>query len=145
MIQKTLCFIFLLHLFYSGTAPAAEHDAKNVLAIATGSTPNLDDPRISIVNRQLEAISNSCASTSSRGAGIHDKLTYAHSQLKVRQSLLVMLVDFVAIAHARCSSIDDSTLLGLYVLERNDGASHNSTVAKIIRNPKPLIAKWRSR
>lgn len=64
-------------------------------------------------------------------AGIHDKLAKAHSLLRVNQSLLELLSDFVRIANAQCRNIDDGTLISLYVLERNSGVSHSVTVARL--------------
>lgn len=139
----TVARIFLL----VGVMPFAyadEIDAKNLLLNSSEISLSANDPRIAIVHSQLETIRSYC-STTSKGAPIHDKLAYSYSRLRVNQSLPVFISDFVRIALAQCSKVDDSTLLGIYVLERNDGASHNTTVAKIIRNPAPLIAKWRSR
>lgn len=123
---------------------ANEHDAKNFITVATGSVPSLGDARIKIVDQQLNAIKSSCAATST-GAGIHDKLAKLHSLLQVNQSLLELLSDFVRIASAQCRNIDDSTLISLYVLERNSGASHSTTVTKLSKTPGTLLAKWKGR
>jgi hypothetical protein len=136
-------FIGLLaFLVFASVAQANEGDARNFITMATDSVPSSSDPMIEVVSRQLETISYSCAGTS-RGGLIVDKLTKAHSLLKVQQSLLVLLSDFVSIARAQCSRVDDITLISLYVLERNAGASHIATVAKLIKNPRSLIAKWK--
>ena len=131
-------------LFVSRHAAADETDARNFLTVATGSVPSPNDPRVSIVQRQLEMIERYCAATSS-GPGIHDKLAYAHSQLQVQQSQMAMLTDFVRIAKAQCSHVNSSTLVTLYVLERNSGTSHFATVEGLTKNPKGLLAKWKSR
>jgi hypothetical protein len=131
-------------LFVSRYAAADETDARNFLTVATGSVPSSNDPRISIVQRQLEMIERYCAATSS-GPGIHDKLGYAHSQLQVQQSQMAMLADFVRIARAQCSQMNSSALVTLYVLERNSGTSHSATVERLTKNPKGLLAKWKSR
>jgi len=123
---------------------ADEHDAKNFITVATGSVPSPGDSRIKTVDRQLSAIESSCAATS-KGAGIHDKLAKAHSLLRVNQSLLELLSDFVRIANAQCRNIDDGTLISLYVLERNSGVSHSVTVARLSQSPSALVTKWSNR
>lgn len=122
---------------------ANDYDAENFITVATGTVPSPGDAKIKAVSRQLRAIEASCANTS-RGAGIHDKLAMAHSLLRTSQPLLDLLTDFVHIANAQCKRFDDSTLISLYVLERNSGASHTATVAKLLRNPGPLVTKWRN-
>jgi hypothetical protein len=119
-------------------------DARNFLTVATGGTSPSNDPRVLEVKRQLEAIESACSSTS-RGAGPHDKLGKAHSMLDAKVPLLVLLADFTRIAAAQCGTFDDSSLLGLYVLERNSGRSHSSTVAALRSNPRALVAKWSNR
>lgn len=137
--------IFVCALLLSSVVgQASEVDAKNFITIASGSVPSPTDPRIRTVERQLNLIDSTCASTS-KGAGIHDKIGMAHSNLKVSQSLFELLNDFVSIASAQCNRIDDSSLLALYVLERNSGQSHIQTVARLKKNPGALIAKWSSR
>ena len=123
---------------------ADDTDAKNFITIATSSVPSPSDSRIEVVNRQFEVIREYCRSTS-RGASIGDKVAKSHSLLTVQQSLLAFLGDFVGVARAQCSHVDDSTLLSLYVLERNAGASHTSTIGRLTRNPGALVAKWSSR
>ena len=125
-------------------ARADDTDAKNFITVVTGSVPLSGDSNIGAVSRQFEIIRDYCHSTS-HGASIGDKIAKSHSLLKVQQSLLVLLSDFTRIARAQCSRVDDSTLLSLYVLERNSGASHRTTVEKLSRNPTALIAKWSSR
>lgn len=137
-------FGFCVAMLISRNVAADEADARNFLTIATGSTPSSNDPRISIVQRQLEMIEHYCAATSS-GPGIHDQLGFAHSQLKVQQSLLTLLTDFVRIARAQCSQVSSTTLVTLYVLERNSGASHFSAIEGLMKNPKVLLARWKSR
>lgn len=116
-------------------------DARNFLGVATGTVPSVNDPRIEVVAQQLESIHADCAS-SSHGAPIYDQLAFAHSELKVQQSLLGMLTDFVRIARAQCSKFDQATLVTLYLLERNSGASHGATVERLIKNPRPMVLKW---
>lgn len=123
---------------------ADEHDAKNFITVATGTVPSSGDAKIQSVDRQLRTIEASCASTS-RDAGIHDKLAKAHSLLHTSQSLLDLLTDFVHIANAQCKRLNDSTLISLYVLERNSGTSHKATVAKLSKNPGLLVTKWSNR
>jgi hypothetical protein len=129
---------------FAGAARADDGDARNFLTIATGSVADPGDPRIQVVRRQLDAITAACGGTSS-GAGIHDKLGKGHSLMKTQQPLLQLLADFVRIAQAQCSAIDDTTLITIYVLERNAGAGHTATVNRVIANPKTLIAKWSRR
>lgn len=119
-------------------------DARNFITVATGSTPSPNDPRVFEVQKQLEAIETACSRTS-RGAGIHDKLGKGHSLLDAKVPLQVLLADFTRIAAAQCGNMDDSTLIALYVLERNSGRSHSSTVAALRNNPQALAAKWNSR
>ena len=95
-------------LFFSHHAAANETDARNFLTVVTGSVPSANDPRISIVQRQFEMIEHYCATTNS-GPGIHDKLGYGHSQLRVQHSLMAMLTDFVRIARAQCAQVDSTT------------------------------------
>lgn len=135
---------FCVVLSVSPAAVADEADARNFLTVATGSVPSPKDARVSIVQRQLEAIERYCAATNS-GAGIHDKLSYAHSQLRAQQSLIAMLTDFVRIAKAQCSQMNSASLVTLYVLERNSGTSHPATVEHLMKNPNGLLAKWKSR
>ena len=136
--------IFVALLTTWSSVLADEHDAKNFITVATGTDPSSGDAKINSVDRQLRAIEASCASTS-RGAGIHDKLAKTHSLLRTSQPLLDLLTDFVHIASAQCKRLDDSTLISLYVLERNSGVSHTATVAKLSKNPGSLVTKWSSR
>jgi hypothetical protein len=146
---KFLCAIritFLVSIFVA-VAPlvhADEIDAKNFITVATGVVPSSSDPKITVVNNQLEAIRVSCATTS-QGAAFHDKLGKGHSLLKVSQPLLGLLSDFVRITRAQCSRVADSALISLYVIERNDGVSHAATVATLIKNPMGIITKRQSR
>ena len=119
-------------------------DASNFITVATGSQPSPSDPRIAVVQSQLQTIQRYCASRS-RGASITDKMAKSHSLLQVKQPLLALLTDFVRVARAQCSAVDDSTLLSLYVLERNSGAQHGSTIDRLSKNPGALVAKWSSR
>ena len=130
-------------LLLAQPARADDTDARNFITNATGSTTSQNDPRIAVVNRQLESIRSSCAQTS-RGAAIHDKLVKAHSLLTTQQSLLVLLEDFVRVARAQCSRMDDSLLISLYVIERNSGSSHATTISRLIKDPGSLARKWRS-
>jgi len=142
---RSLAIGVCVALFFSQHAAAAdETDARNFLTVATGSVPSANDPRIPLVQRQLEMIEHYCASTSS-GPGIHDKLSYGHSQLRVQQSLMAMLTDFVKITRAQCANVDSTALVTLYVLERNSGTSHFTTVEGLVKNPKALLAKWKAR
>jgi hypothetical protein len=126
-------------------ASASETDAKNVLTVATGSVPSKNDPRIATIDEQLKAITRSCSATSS-GAGIHDKLVKSYSDANSKNpSLLIVLSDFVGLANIQCKKFSDTMLLALYALEREEGATHSATIAKLKRNPSPLIAKWSSR
>lgn len=119
-----------------------ESDAKNFLTVATGRVASLNDPEVARVLRQLETIEDACARTS-RGPGIHDKLGYSMSQVNSSgTSLLQMLADFIPVAKAQCGTIQDATLLAVYVLERNSGASHTATIKKLTTAPRPLIQKW---
>ena len=126
------------------SAFADEHMAKNVIAVTTGSIPNDSDPRIYYVSRQLDRIQRLCAGTS-RGADIGDKIAFAHSKLRVQQAIFPMLDGFETIATRQCGTIDSAQLLGLYVLERNDGISHAQAVKTISTRPGPIIKKWTSR
>lgn len=137
-------FVVTVSLAAYVSVRADDTDAKNFLTIATGSVPSPGDSRIQVVSRQFEAIREYCRSTS-RGASIGDMVAKSHSLLTAQQSLLMLLGDFVRVARVQCSRIDDSTLLSLYVLERNAGASHTSTIERLSRNPTALIAKWSSR
>ena len=123
---------------------ADEHDARNFITVATGSVPSNDDPKLRLVERQLDAIQVFCATTS-KGAAINDKLAKAHSLLRVQQSLVEMLADFVRVASAQCKRFDDGTLISLYVLERNSGATHLATMIRLTKNPDALVAKWSAR
>jgi hypothetical protein len=127
-----------------GVLAADAGDARNFLAVATGSVASSDDPRILEVHRQLELIEAACSRTS-RGAGFHDKLGKGSSMVNAKVPLLVLLSDFTRIAAAQCGIVDDGTLISLYVLERNSGRSHASTVTALRNNPKAVIAKWSSR
>ena len=140
----TLIIGVCVALFVPRDAAAAEADARNFLTVATGAIPSPNDPRVSIVQRQLEMIERYCAATSS-GTGIHDTLSYAHSQLREQQSLMAMLTDFIRIARAQCSQVNSASLVTLYVLERNSGTAHFATVERLTKNPKGLLAKWKSR
>jgi hypothetical protein len=135
-----------LSLSLIGATPshAEERMARNLITVATGSVPENSDPRVLQVSRQLDRIEALCAVTS-RGAEIGDKIAFSHSRLKVRQSIFTMLNGFEEIARNQCGSIDSATLLGLYVLERNEGSSHANTVHNVSRRPAPLIRKWSSR
>lgn len=135
MIAKCAYVSFVLVIatsFVSGTAEAAPdlHIAKNVISITTGTVPDQNDPRIVQVANQLDRIQGYCAVTS-HGANTGDKIAYSHSLLNVRQSIFLMLDGFEKIAQRQCRSIDNGMLLGLYVLERNNGASHAETVQRI--------------
>ena len=132
--------ILVISFLFSSSVFADAYDARNFLTIATGSAASLSDPRIPIIERQLEMIQENCAS-----GGIHDKIGKAHSLLTVPQSLLQLLTDFVRVSRAQCAKIDDTMLLSLYVLERNAGASHAITVSNLIKNAPSLLAKWRSK
>lgn len=123
---------------------ADDRMAKNVITVGTGHVPNDNDPRIQQVSRQLDRIQGYCLQTS-RGADIGDKIAYAQSQLKVPQPLFPMLDGFDIIAASQCGRYADSMLLGLYVLERNEGASHSQAVKSVSTRPAPLIKKWQSR
>lgn len=125
-------------------AHAEERMARNLITVATGSVPENSDRRVLQVSRQLDRIGALCAATS-RGAEIGDKVAFSHSRLKVRESIFSMLNGFEEIARNQCGSIDSATLLGLYVLERNEGSSHANTVHNVARRPAPLIRKWSSR
>lgn len=126
------------------SAAANEHMAKNVITVTTGSIPNDSDPKIYYVSRQLDRIERSCAATS-QGAEIGDKIAFAHSKLRVKQSIFSMLDGFESIAARQCGRIDNATLLGLYVLERNDGVSHAQAIKSIATRPDPIIRKWSSK
>lgn len=130
----------LLNLLILPVAFASERDAKNLITVATGSLPSSNDPRIPIVELQLSTIQENCAS-----AGFHDKLAKAHSLLTVKQSLLQVLADFVIVSRVQCAKLGDSTLVTLYVLERNAGASHSATINRLTKNPSALVAKWSAR
>lgn len=147
MVSKEMAVgVLLVAMFCTVPCVADDGDAKNFLTVALGGPASSDDPRIGIVSNRLEAISGYCTGEANRtSAGIHDQLAYTHSRLRVKQSLLALLNDFVGVAKAQCKQIGSSTLLGLYALERNEGASHTSTISRLIQNPKPLIAKWSSR
>ena len=119
---------------------AADTDAKNFITNSTGIVPTDSDPRIPVVSRQFADIRASCAGTSSSVA-VWDKLAKAHTQLKVNQSLLALLADFVRVARASCSRIDDSTLIALYVIERNAGASHQTVINRLIADPAAILRK----
>lgn len=142
--QYVASVIYLTCLFTAPYSSADEYDAKNLITIATGSAPAASDSKIRVVMGQLESVQSSCSATR-KGAGFHDKIAKSHSLLNVKQSLLLLLNDFVYVAKLQCANIDDSTLLTLYVLERNSGASHQATIAKLSKNPKQLIAKWSAR
>ena len=131
--------IAVLSQFISPLAIANEYDAKNFITVATGNVPSPSDPAIHSVARQLDLVQVNCASS-----GIHDKLAKGHSLLTVRQSLLQLLADFVQVSRVQCSRIEDVTLISLYVLERNAGASHAATIGNLTRNAPSLVAKWRS-
>lgn len=124
---------------------ASEINATNFITVATGRTPSKNDPLINTVNQQLNSIRESCASTTT-GAGIHDKLVRVYSDIHIKDpSLLVILGDFVVLAKIQCRKFSDTMLATLYLLERNEGASHSSTIAKLSKNPAQLIKKWSSR
>jgi hypothetical protein len=145
-LKSAIKMTFLISVFVV-VAPlvrADEIDAKNFITVATGIVPSSSDPRITVVNSQLEAIRASCATTS-QGAAFHDKLAKGHSLLTVSQPLLGLLSDFVRITRAQCSRVADSALISLYVIERNDGVSHAATVATLIKNPMGVVSKWQSR
>lgn len=128
----------------SSGAFADDRMAKNVITVGTGHVPNDNDPRIQQVARQLERIQGFC-NQSSHGADIGDKIAYSQSQLKTPQPLFAMLDGFETIAASQCGRYADSMLLGLYVLERNEGVSHSQAVRSIATRPAPLIKKWQSR
>lgn len=126
----------------AGTLPAlaADANAKHFITNATGVVPSDSDPRIPAVSRQFEDIRISCVGTSS-AVPIWDKLAKAHSMLTPSQPLLALLADFVRVARASCASVDDSTLLSLYVIERNAGQPHQAVINRLITNPGALIRK----
>ena len=104
--------------------------------------PSQNDPRISIVEQQLNGITRSCSATST-GAGIHDKLVKLYSGMNSKNpSLLIILSDFVGLANIQCKKFSDTMLLALYALEREEGATHSATIAQLKRDPSPLIIKW---
>ena len=141
---STFKVVVLLSLVLATTAVEAQigpNDASNFIAVATGLIPSPSDPRIPIVQSQLEAIQTSCEATS-RGASVTDKLAKSHSLLKVSQPLLPLLSDLVSVARAQCANVDNATLFALYVLERNAGATHTSTIQKLAKNPRALLRKW---
>lgn len=144
--MRILCnFIIIGSLLLPWTTVRAnERDARNFITVATGSVPSSSDPKIKVVEKQLDAIQAFCATTS-KGAAIHDKLGKAHSLLRTQQSLLQLLADFVGVAKAQCRQIDDVTLITLYLLERNSGATHAATIMNLTKNPRALAAKWSSR
>lgn len=125
-------------------AQASEVDARNIITIATGSVPTEGDRRILTVAAQLQEIREFCIPSSSGGT-VADKLAKSHSLLKVSQPLLPLLKDFVRVAAAQCSRFSDTMLMSLYVLERNDGAAHSTTVNRLVRDPNHLVKKWNSR
>lgn len=139
----SLAICFYVATFFVCSAQANEYDARNFLTVATGSVPSKNDPLVQTVQRQLEMAEYYCT-VSNSGYSMHDRLAKAHSLLRVQQSLLELLVDFVRIAKSQCTKFDSGTLTSLYVLERDDGASHFATVERLIKNPQPLIAKWRA-
>lgn len=124
-------------------AMAADQDAKNFITVATAVVPSDGDARIPVVSRQFADIQASCARTS-RGGAIWDKLAKAHSLLRAPQSLLALLSDFVRVARASCSKLDDSTLISLYVIERNAGIDHAVVINPLVTNPEALVRKYGS-
>jgi hypothetical protein len=138
-ITLTLTLILIL-----SSAQAASPDAKNFITIATGVVASNSDTRIPMVNRQFSEIESYCARTSS-GAAIWDKLAKGHSLMTTHQSLLLLLSDFVRVARASCSKFDDTTLISLYVLERNAGNDHTAVINRLITNPGALVRKYGSK
>ena len=136
-----VAFLALILVSVFPPAMAADQDAKNFITIATGVVPSDGDARIPVVSRQLANIQASCDRTS-RGAPIWDKLAKANSLVRYPESLLALLSDFVRVARASCSRLDDSTLISLYVLERNAGHSHAVVVNRLVTNPGALVQKY---
>jgi hypothetical protein len=134
--------VMLLSATLSGSLLAAnETQAMYFLAMATGSVPLAQDPRVLEVSRQLDAVETACAA-SSTGAGFHDKLVKAHSLMHVQQSLTQMLSDFVPLTRAQCRTMSDVDLLTLYVLERNHGAPRIRTLRRLEADPTAVRNRW---
>lgn len=139
-VIKLLTVLITISYLASTAAYANQDDAKNFITVATGSVPASDDLTIKTVERQLDLIQTYCVT-----AGIHDKLAKGHSMLKVSQPLLGLLNDFVNIARMQCNKTDFVTLISLYALERNSGATHAASVNNLTKNPRALTAKWSAR